>query len=358
MCQQLQAVVVQNTDNEPTDLQIAIWKQARDMARQVCRFWKEDHSAVKGLLNPPSAVKEVLRMIARLCGAKVRTTLLWEAPVQELAVVALGRLEMEELPTYGQALHFLYGDDHGVDGLLTLQALRGVDDVSIQIVGSHLSRMGDDETIIRSAGCLGSSVKWLRLSLDCCQTLGAACVREMVTRDMVPLAEEPQQIKPNECSMLSAALMEQMPQEFETLYGFIPLCQYTDEAASTHQQSCGRRPGYETELESEYNYVVQRRSLLSHLIAIGGCHIPSTEQRGITIWQLRAHYNELQNRCARDGWCSTNPSMNQAPLAAEDVNLYDTMELLIKPLTKERACSFVELVAKGFQTPRWFCSHW
>ena len=43
------------------------------------------------------------------------------------------------------------------------------------------------------------------------------------------------------------------------------------------------------------------------------------------------------------------------------VNLYDVNKYIIKPETKEKQCSYVELVAPAgirAQTPKWFVSHW
>ena len=134
--------------------------------------------------------------------------------------------------------------------------------------------------------------------------------------------------------------------------------EFTDHGWMDHKQDSGARPGYitaTTDQDGAQNHFLQRGSLLDHLISSGGCDIARTEERGVTIWQLRAHYNEIENRCERDGWRS---GWNNEPLVAESVNLYDTMNWLIKPVTEQRQCSFVELVATAAQPPRWFCSHW
>ena len=40
------------------------------------------------------------------------------------------------------------------------------------------------------------------------------------------------------------------------------------------------------------------------------------------------------------------------------INLYDVNNHLIKPKTAPFECSYVELVAREAQPPKWFISHW
>lgn len=46
------------------------------------------------------------------------------------------------------------------------------------------------------------------------------------------------------------------------------------------------------------------------------------------------------------------------PLTPPQVNLYHVVDLLVRPATAARACSFVELVAEAPQPCDWFVSHW
>ena len=57
------------------------------------------------------------------------------------------------------------------------------------------------------------------------------------------------------------------------------------------------------------------------------------------------------------GWVDTNGEKCKI----NTVNLYDVNKYIIKPETKEKQCSYVELVAPKdtrAQTPKWFVSHW
>ena len=80
-----------------------------------------------------------------------------------------------------------------------------------------------------------------------------------------------------------------------------------------------------------------------------GCTIAKTEERAITVRQLRELVEQLKRRCVAEGWTSTNPSKNGERLTPETVTLYDLCHYLIKPLTAARKCSYVELVASGPQ---------
>ena len=86
----------------------------------------------------------------------------------------------------------------------------------------------------------------------------------------------------------------------------------------------------------------------------GGCVIPETALRGITIPQLEAICKEFAAQCAVKGWTSIEGQL----LTPETFNLYDLVKYYIKPMTEERNCSLVELVASGPQPPAWFVSHW
>ena len=95
---------------------------------------------------------------------------------------------------------------------------------------------------------------------------------------------------------------------------------------------------------------------------ITGTTIPKTEERAITLRQLRAVYAEIERRCEAEQWEGgfklADGSFETRRLTPETVNLYHLTELLIKPATAARRCSYVELVASAPQPPKWFVSHW
>ena len=90
--------------------------------------------------------------------------------------------------------------------------------------------------------------------------------------------------------------------------------------------------------------------------------IKEAELRGITIPQLQMIMNEIHRRCLVENWtgvrCDSNGVTSTVPITPETANLYDIIGPIIKGLTKDRKCSFVELVARGPQPPKWFVSHW
>jgi len=89
----------------------------------------------------------------------------------------------------------------------------------------------------------------------------------------------------------------------------------------------------------------------------GGCAIEKTEERGITLVQLQAIIRHISRRCGKEGWTSTNPH-NPGRLTVEVINLYDVAFWVLRPATKPRQCSYIELVADNKQPPQWFVSHW
>jgi len=88
-----------------------------------------------------------------------------------------------------------------------------------------------------------------------------------------------------------------------------------------------------------------------------GCTIQKTEERGITLVQLKALLRHVSRRCQKEGWTSTNPH-NPQGLTVDAINLYDLTYWVVRPATKTRQCSYVELVAAKEQPPSWFVSHW
>lgn len=85
-----------------------------------------------------------------------------------------------------------------------------------------------------------------------------------------------------------------------------------------------------------------------------GCVIANTEERALTLRQLRAVHTHILRRCVNERWTNMKGEL----LAPEQVSLYDATRYVIKPATAARGCSFVELVALGPQCPVWFVSHW
>ncbi len=81
-----------------------------------------------------------------------------------------------------------------------------------------------------------------------------------------------------------------------------------------------------------------------------------TAERGISVRQLRAVFEHVQEHCVADRWTNVRGEL----IAANHVTLYDLVRYVIKPSTVSRRCSYVELVATeaAAQRPRWFVSHW
>jgi len=86
-----------------------------------------------------------------------------------------------------------------------------------------------------------------------------------------------------------------------------------------------------------------------------GCIIERTEERAITIPQLDRVLNHIQRRCEAEHWLETRDFTNT--LLYKKVNLYETNFYVIRPSTKDLRIAFVELIATGPQSPKWFVSH-
>lgn len=100
------------------------------------------------------------------------------------------------------------------------------------------------------------------------------------------------------------------------------------------------------------------RSYFSDLMCSGAQRKPDTiptEERGITIKQLRVVWAHIQRRCVREGWTNIDGELHHTP---ETVSLYDAARYVILPATEEDQVSFVELMAVAPQPPKWFVSHW
>lgn len=86
----------------------------------------------------------------------------------------------------------------------------------------------------------------------------------------------------------------------------------------------------------------------------GGCCIDRVEERAIKLTQLKILMNHAWLHCANMGWTDYGGKA----LKPDNINLYDLMKFVVKPVTRARRCSFVELVAVAPQPPEWFVSHW
>ncbi|CAE8615412.1 unnamed protein product, partial [Polarella glacialis] len=89
-----------------------------------------------------------------------------------------------------------------------------------------------------------------------------------------------------------------------------------------------------------------------------GCLIPKTEHGGITLQQLRALVGYVVKHCDADHWTSSNSNGPVVDLRPADVNLYELVHWVVKPATRARRCSYVELVASCSQLPIFFVTHW
>ena len=109
----------------------------------------------------------------------------------------------------------------------------------------------------------------------------------------------------------------------------------------------------------------------------GGCFIPDTTLRAISIEQLQCLVEHVDSRLDAGEVLAYTPSYPGAPLrtitkcipmkrktedgyeeyTTMDANLYDMDALIIRPATKGRECSLVELMAEGEQPPDYFISH-
>lgn len=83
--------------------------------------------------------------------------------------------------------------------------------------------------------------------------------------------------------------------------------------------------------------------------------IREPEHRAISLAQLDVVGESIQDILITDHvWDARTKSR----LTWDGVNLYHIQEHLVLPLTKSHRCSFVEVMATGPQSTRWFTSHW
>ena len=86
-----------------------------------------------------------------------------------------------------------------------------------------------------------------------------------------------------------------------------------------------------------------------------------TEHRGITLVQLNDIVEKLRSLADTEGVIPGWFDRNEKKCKVTTVNLYDVVKYLVEPATRQKQCSYVELVAPAgtrAQTPKWFVSHW
>ena len=129
-----------------------------------------------------------------------------------------------------------------------------------------------------------------------------------------------------------------------------------------------------------------------------GCEIGDAGDRGILLEQLRSAPVHIKRRCRSEGWMSIDQDGYEQQLDAGSVSMcgpeprapgatrtlaqpwvhsppsvprtahrrrlrraprrYDCLAYVVKPATRQRRSSFVELVASEPQPPAWYVSHW
>lgn len=112
-----------------------------------------------------------------------------------------------------------------------------------------------------------------------------------------------------------------------------------------------------TEIESVVGDLQSARVALAELKAGAlGCTIKRPEMRGITLKQLKRVMNYVEEHCERESWY--DPETEEL-LSPELVDMHCLTEWVLKPATKDRRCSFVEMIAPrpSAQRPTWYVSH-
>jgi len=99
----------------------------------------------------------------------------------------------------------------------------------------------------------------------------------------------------------------------------------------------------------------------------GAVDVPKTEERAISLRQLKAVVKHSQRRCEAEGWIGKRFSggrMHYELIAPQAVNLYDVATHVILPATYghmlpdgQTKPSYVQLVADRAQPPDYFASH-
>lgn len=91
------------------------------------------------------------------------------------------------------------------------------------------------------------------------------------------------------------------------------------------------------------------------------CRIPETKDRGITVAQLTKLLKFVKGRSTPDGVvASWYDSRTGEAIRFDSINLYHVDTWILRPVTYEEKCSFVEWLTLNAaeQIPSWFVSHW
>jgi len=165
--------------------------------------------------------------------------------------------------------------------------------------------------------------------------------------------------------------------------------EYTDLAEGKQRQLRTGKPEYAHEA-CLFNKHCDRFEALNELVrgsvvqslgvrsASAGCIIKDRALKGVTLGQFRALTRDVKQRCEKQSilgqLCTlaqdvkhrckeqgVSPSISSADKVPKqlwpNVTSRNVVELFIKPATKERNCSYVELLATGPQPPEIFVTH-
>ena len=84
--------------------------------------------------------------------------------------------------------------------------------------------------------------------------------------------------------------------------------------------------------------------------------IPRSEERGMTLPQLRQLWAHVSDRCPREGWMNVHGEL----LEPKTVTMYEVVRYVIKPATVQYRCSYVERCLGDREPipPTWTVIHW
>ena len=107
--------------------------------------------------------------------------------------------------------------------------------------------------------------------------------------------------------------------------------------------------------------VILRTKDFSDLPSGGGFDIPLTQERAISAAQLDLLVDHTRRRLSHRPWTVDRPSADgewtkHSLTLISEVSLYDLNSNVILPVTSERQCSMVELLATAAQSPDYFVS--
>jgi len=121
---------------------------------------------------------------------------------------------------------------------------------------------------------------------------------------------------------------------------------------------------YEEELVHEredafakLNQLVREKALASIGKAqlMHGCLVEDRGFRGLTLAQLRAFAREVRRKCNAEQLVFTHAETGQKETVTwTTIRQYHLRDLFIEPMTKQRCCSYMELVSGGAQRPQYF----